>query len=132
MKINSIIIPVHSLADLISNSSSETYVFAGQKTIDFVKELVGLNLKTSGSPHKPEDLFDFSLVVLENEEYQDAEGEWCEREVYVVYDKNKENYNPPVIKVAVKEQFVDDPSIKELAAILNKMQNAFWAEEVYR
>ena len=49
---------IHSLVDLISNSSSETYISASAQTFEYAKEIIDGLLKLSGSSLVCSDLFD--------------------------------------------------------------------------
>ena len=53
----SLSIPVHSFVDLITNSSSEIYVYADEGTVTAVKELINNLLKGVGSDKTSDDLF---------------------------------------------------------------------------
>jgi len=54
-------IKVHSIVDLITNSSTEIYVYAGDYTLKSVKELIDSLLEIGGSIKKADDLFTFEL-----------------------------------------------------------------------
>ena len=58
---NSLYIPVHSVSDLITNSSSTTYTMATDGTIKCVKEIVNSFLAVAGSTKTADDMFEFSL-----------------------------------------------------------------------
>lgn len=60
-----VIIPVHSFVDLITNSSSETYVQATDKTVDTLKKLIDSLLKGTGQTC--DDLFEIDLLPPEDE-----------------------------------------------------------------
>ena len=64
-----IAIPIHSFVDLITNSSTEIYIQAKQKTVDTVKAIVNHLLAQQNSSYTVDDLFDISLVntTLEDE-----------------------------------------------------------------
>ena len=51
------ILKIHSMVDLITNSSSEVFVSADQSTIDGVKDIVNNLLKIGGSTLTFDDLF---------------------------------------------------------------------------
>jgi hypothetical protein len=57
----SIIIPIHSFVDLITNSSSEIFVSADQNTVKAIKKLVSGILTAGGSTKSADDLFEFEL-----------------------------------------------------------------------
>ena len=66
-----LIIPIHSFVDLITNSSSEIFVSADENTVKAVKKLIDNILKASGSDKTADDLFEISLgyEVTDNETY---------------------------------------------------------------
>ena len=64
MNTNAIYIPIHSFSDLITNSSSETYIQASDSSIKQAKEIVNSLLKVGGSTQSADDLFEFDLVYL--------------------------------------------------------------------
>lgn len=57
----SIFIPIHSFVDLITNSSSETYISADVSTVNTVKAMITHILKGGGSDKTADDLFEVSL-----------------------------------------------------------------------
>jgi hypothetical protein len=66
---NSLVIPIHSFVDLITNSSSETYIYASDSTIKCVKTLIDNLLKGVGSDKTADDLFTFDIgVEIDNPE----------------------------------------------------------------
>jgi len=56
-------IPLHSFVDLITNSSSEIFVQAHDKTIVAVKEVINNLLKGVGSDKTADDLFTIELGI---------------------------------------------------------------------
>ena len=58
-----IIIPIHSFIDVITNSSTSVYVGCHDNTIKFAKELVDDLLKAAGSDKTSEDIFEFNIQV---------------------------------------------------------------------
>lgn len=73
-------INIHSFVDVITNSSTTTYVKATQKSIDMAKELVNAILKIGNSNYKADDLFIFEL---ENEYVHD----WRENKIKEIHTK---------------------------------------------
>ena len=63
---NSLIIPIHSFVDLITNSSTEIFVKADNNTINAIKEMIDCILKATDSSLTADDLFEFSLSEEEN------------------------------------------------------------------
>lgn len=61
-KLIKFVIPVHSFVDLITNSSSEIFVSAGDSTVASAKEIVNKILAAGGSLATCDDLFNISLL----------------------------------------------------------------------
>ena len=66
---NKLVIPIHSFVDLITNSSSETFISYDESSINAIKELVNSLLKTAGSALTSDDLFD---ITIEDEKYSSS------------------------------------------------------------
>lgn len=84
---NSIKIRVHSFIDIITNSSTEIYVCAGNGTVNSIKKLVDSILKAGKSDKRFDDLFEISLG--EEEEHEWVGYSTCE--VYVNTDLDDED-----------------------------------------
>jgi len=56
------LIKLHSIVDVITNSSSVTYVMANKKSIETVKKLITNLLELTDSSLNVDDLFEFELV----------------------------------------------------------------------
>lgn len=54
-------IPVHSVIDLITNSSSESFVTANEKSLATVKAVINETLRIAGSSETADDLVTLSL-----------------------------------------------------------------------
>lgn len=94
-------IPVHSFVDLITNSSSETYVTADRQTVKAVKEAVDSILALAGHGKKCDDYFEITLRT------ESGYGDY------------------KVIDVVAK-----DSKNQKLAAVIEALQDAFQAEEI--
>lgn len=70
----SINISIHSLVDVITNSSTEIYISTHQKSIECLKELIDFILKASCSNKKVDELFEFEIInhSLECDELSDC------------------------------------------------------------
>ena len=101
----SITVKIHSLVDVITNSSSVTYVMADEGSIEALKNLINLLLPEG---QKADDLFEFSLK--KDEELSDKE------------------YNNVCIEVSPK---VSDTKVEEAAKILSNLNNLFNYESYY-
>lgn len=56
-----LIIPIHSFVDLITNSSSETYISATSATVQSVKEIIKNLLSLADSSKTADDFFDIDI-----------------------------------------------------------------------
>lgn len=112
----SLILNVHSFVDLITNSSSETYITATDKTVAAVKNIVKLFLENANISTPVDELFDIKLVCTEyngdTDKEEDREG--------------TSDYAPSRIKVSVKEGVTD---FGKLVKVLNALNGAFYAHE---
>lgn len=115
---SSIVLNIHSFVDLITNSSSETYITATNKTVTAIKNLIKLFLENANIATPVDELFDVKLVYTD---YDDETEKEVERE-------GTSEYHPSRIRVTVK------PGVKdfgELVKLLNKLNDAFTATEIY-
>ncbi len=98
-----IIIPLHSFVDLITNSSSEVYVYADSSTVEAARELIEALFNQAAYPGlKATDFFDISL--------EDSDT----GKQLVVTPKNP-----------------NDPKQLAVANALHKLVSSISAEEVY-
>lgn len=67
-------IPVHSIVDVITNSSTVIYTEAHSNTVEMAKTLFSEILEAAGSPLTADDVFDFSTQVLPDGDL----GEWLD------------------------------------------------------
>ena len=73
--VTTILIPIHSFVDLITNSSSETFIAATNKTVDTVKEIVNSLLALSKDTRNFDDLFLIDIVYpVDNDLYNKKTG----------------------------------------------------------
>jgi hypothetical protein len=63
-----LVIRVHSFVDLITNSSTEIYIRASDKTVTSIKQMVNNILELGQSKLTCDDLFVVELSKLDNEE----------------------------------------------------------------
>lgn len=91
------IIPIHSVVDLITNSSSELFVTSDHNTIDAVKNMVDAVLKVGGSDKTFDDLFYATLAV--------HDGGYGEYNVVEVYAKDSENAQAAQLITKLNESF---------------------------
>lgn len=113
----SIILRVHSVIDVITNSSSEIYVEATANTVKNVKELVDNLFKLTGSTIKCDDVFDIALKNLNGEEDDD--------------DSDDYNEYPQVDLVVTPKEGVGSEEAKIAARILSSLTSIFSIESAY-
>ena len=63
-------IPVHSIVDVITNSSSVIYTEAHNNSISIAKKIIDSVLTAAGSTKTADDLFDFSVTVYPTDLFQ--------------------------------------------------------------
>ena len=61
-------IKIHSFIDLITNSSTEIYIEASDKTVQTVKDIVNNILKLGNSDITCDDLFEITLEKIDEDE----------------------------------------------------------------
>ena len=119
---SSITLSIHSFVDLITNSSSETYITASDKTINVVKDIIKLFLENANVATPVDELFDVELVYT-SEEYDKVKDMYVEEE--------REGTNecvPSRVKISVKPGVTD---FGELVKVLNNLNGAFESVEFY-
>ena len=112
---NAITIRIHSFVDIITNSSSEIFVEANEKTIENVKNLVNSLLALAGSQSTCDDLFEMELVNRNNVEEDDE-------------DYFEPDYPEVDLKVTPK---VSDKEAEVAAKILSGLTEIFSIESTY-
>lgn len=131
------IINVHSLVDLITNSSSEIFVCANNKSVETIKQLIDAILILGDSKLKCDDLFDINLIVdqiniedkylcnirLDDPKYGDDIREKIEES-----EENGERYFNVLIDVKSKINN-DSPQMKTVIELLSKINTIVPTEE---
>lgn len=107
-----IIIPVHSVIDVITNSSSEVFVTANEKTVSIVKDILKLFLENANVSLPVESVFDVELVYRG---YDDNDQE--------VDKVGTSDYSPSKIRVTIKENH--EGNYGELVKLMNRLNDAF-------
>jgi hypothetical protein len=147
--INKIVIPVHSVVDLITNSSSELYTSASEKTVKALTEFADQLLAISGSPLRSTDIFDIKLVVTDSPCYGDEGDEFknqyasTEKEAKTIITteqrrRNKTNGDssdawPRIsseLHIEPKPGYADNESVKKITKVLSKLGDTFYTEDV--
>jgi len=118
----SIILSIHSFVDLITNSSSETYITASDKTVKVVKDIIKLFLENANIATPVDELFDVKLVYT-REEYDEKKKKYVEWE-----HEGTSEYTPSRVKISVKPGVTD---FGELVKVLNNLNGAFQSVEFY-
>lgn len=93
-------IPIHSFIATITNSSSEMFITASNKSVEMIKELLQKIIELSGSAKKVDELFDVCLTINEGIGYCPA----CEeslKELQIYFHEEAEEcllcgYNNPL------------------------------------
>ena len=120
-------IKIHSFVDLITNSSSEIFVQANDKTIESIKEIVNNLLGIANSELKFDDLFTAHLQVMDYDSYEYIkESEVTEEHKTENYD----GYSESQVTVEVKSG-VEDERAKSAAKLLSNLENLFSMSSVY-
>ncbi len=115
---HSVTIPVHSFIDVITNSSSETFVTAGDKTVETFKSLLKLFLESAGQPHEVDEVFDVQLVY---KDWDDAGHE--------IEKVGTSDYRPSYVRVTVKDSHKENYGA--LVKVMNQLNTSFWSQEYY-
>lgn len=113
--------PVHSFVDLITNSSTEIYIEATEKTVKAVKDLINKLLLSAGSAVKCDDLF---TVEIDKEGFKDR------------YEEDYEDYKSDSdegrsVSLMVKCRDTNNKAGKEAANILSSLSTLFNIGERY-
>lgn len=109
----SVIIPVHSFVDVITNSSSEIFVAADQGTVKAIKKLVENLIAAAGGTATADDLFTFELVTLcYNDKYDEvyltaAEIKAKRKELDEIIDNEEGKYSSEQVEAAGAWEFKD-------------------------
>lgn len=130
--INTLKITVHSFVDLITNSSTEIYIQATQKTIESITKLVDNILTVAGSTFKCEDLFDITIdkeSFYKNYYQGEEEGE-PKKTVEEFFDMELEADAYRNIHITVKAK-INTLAAKQAAETLSSLTSLFCMEARY-
>ncbi len=142
----SIIIPVHSFVDLITNSSSEVYVMADEGTISAIKDIINHLLKIGGGTQSADDIFEFDLITrvssfnsITPAGYEKYDAMISKKEFEALKAKGEFADDPEFEKecdgYSYQETFVrvtaKDPSNAEVAKLLSNLDDLFQLEASY-
>ena len=125
-------IKIHSFVDLITNSSSEVFVTATEKTVDTVKSLVNNILQAGGSLIKADDLFEFVTIVQgeDEETYDEVEYDLSTPEGKKYWKKHKNDEYSLALSVKVTAKSGNEHA--QLAAqVLSALNDLFEVSERY-
>lgn len=103
-----IIFNVHSIIDLITNSSSEIYTTCTVDTVNNIKELINTVLKLSNSELVADDLFEIRTFQNTWKEWQDENGKWQNDEVKDYDNVDFDHESIPVYVELVQKQGDED------------------------
>ena len=124
--------PIHSFVDLITNSSTEIYISATEKTVESVKNLINNLLKMGQSNLTCDDLF---TIEIDKEQFnKDYDYDIEEGDTKTPYDKwmeeeYHENYRN--ISLLVKCRDEKNPLGIETARILSNLTDMFEMSDRY-
>lgn len=93
-----LLIPVHSLIELITNSSSEVFVASDRQTLEKLATMIDKVLEAGGSDKKCDDLFKLSL--------RREDGGHGEYNVVAVTPKSPESYEAARLLDTINTIFV--------------------------
>lgn len=127
------IIKIHSFVDLITNSSSEIFVRANDKTIETIKQLINGLLKMANSELTADDLFEFKLIISsyydDNDKmYKNIDPDSNEgKEILQNSDESGRGVN---VKIIVKPKIMGDENSELVAKILSNLTSLFVIAEM--
>ena len=137
-----LLIHVHSFVDLITNSSSETFINASGSAVKSIKDLVDGMLKLTDSKLTCDDLFTIEIVYkYETTDYKTVwlspkeaiakfeDGTLSEDENEPDGSKYDGTYGESSIRVTPK--VADDAQAKAVAGILSNLETLFDYESTY-
>lgn len=117
MLYNKYTIAVHSFVDLITNSSTELYIQATEKTVESVKALIDHILKLGDSKLTCDDLF---TVELDKVGFEDHYGE-----TYEEYIESSGGETTRNVALLVKCRDQNNPLGKTTAKVLSNLTGLF-------
>ena len=129
----SLIIPFHSFVDLITNSSSQVFITADEKTISAVRDMIDNLMKVAGSTQRSVDLFDIDIVdsyygkTRAENDAAVAAGEADESEIRYLFGE-EEYPAKTAIRVTPK---INTPESAAAAKYLSKLTTMFSIEAYY-
>lgn len=100
-------INVHSIVDVITNSSSEIFVSTHDRSIDNLKEMTNTILKTSGSDKTFDDLFTARIEIIDKKWYINDFHEDFAEEIGMDAEEVKTKLENDELQSEFKE-FLDD------------------------
>ena len=103
------IIKVHSISDIITNSSTEVFMMYTEESLEDVKNLVNAILKLNGNDKTFDDYFEIKFLIDDDfkndylEEHPDATDEEIYRDAIgtAEYDYDNESPYPPIDGIEV-------------------------------
>lgn len=130
---NTLIIPIHSFVDLITNSSSQVFITANEKTVAAVRDMIDNLMKVAGSTKTSVDLFDIDIVdayygkTRAESDAAVAAGEADEGEIQYLFGE-RDTPAKTAIRVIPK---VNTPESAAAAKYLSKLTAMFSIESHY-
>ena len=99
---------LHSMVDIITNSSSTTYVFSDGDSIVKMKEFINEVIKITGAEGNVEDYFDIGLVSFSEAEDQVMNPLYARIAINPKNNKNKDLYELAASVIVVWDNYSSD------------------------
>ena len=136
-------INIHSVIDIITNSSTEIFVSANYSSINTIKTLINHFLKLSKSDKTCDDLFEISINSEGFNEYLEKEcgidtsidiwkdSKYNVEELYKNYCEYEQHNDWGAQSSIYVKTKVEDNEAKEIAHILSNLESLFESEIIY-
>jgi hypothetical protein len=126
---NRYIIRIHSFVDLITNSSTELFVSATDKSADTVREVINNILSLGGSTLRADDLFKIELVIEDPDAYP-TKTYPVDSDKGRSIKKECSSDNGPTQAIQLTP-IVNTDAAKQAAKVLSSLNSLFTIEESY-
>lgn len=125
---------IHSYINLITNSSTEIFISANEKTLAAIRSIVDNVLAAGGSSSKADDLFSFELVVEDPDSYPTKHYLVDSPEGQKIIDDNEDANEYRGSKRAVRvtaKVGVEGRSLDDTAKVLSNLAGLFEIDAWY-
>ena len=113
------------MVDLITNSSSEIFISADEKTIEAIKGIINDVLKAGGSQVTADQMFDFALVVSVGYPGKYVLADSDEGKAAIEEAAADNNGNGAELEVQLTPKINDVPEIARLAKTLSNLTGLY-------